>query len=144
MVRRPRPGGGPWPRPEALVASVLKVREQPARSLTETLCLELADQSLLILLDNCEHLIDACAKLADALDTPALVCMSWRPPGNRSAFTANVSTGSPPCRYRQPTRNVLRTSSHPKEPRCSVERARAHHEGFVLDAAQLRRRGVDL
>jgi predicted ATPase/class 3 adenylate cyclase len=51
----------------AATASVLGIREDAGRPLTETLLEGVGDRSLLVLLDNCEHLIDACAKLADAL-----------------------------------------------------------------------------
>jgi predicted ATPase/DNA-binding CsgD family transcriptional regulator len=49
------------------VASTLGGREQPARSLTETLSEYLASKKVLLVLDNCEHLIEACAELAEAL-----------------------------------------------------------------------------
>src|SRR6202022_3230623 len=49
------------------VASALGVREQPGRPLTETLVDYLRPKSLLFVLDNCEHLLDACAQLADHL-----------------------------------------------------------------------------
>jgi predicted ATPase/DNA-binding SARP family transcriptional activator/DNA-binding CsgD family transcriptional regulator len=49
------------------VAAALGVREQPGRSLTETLSKHLGSRQTLLILDNCEHLIDACARLADAL-----------------------------------------------------------------------------
>ncbi len=49
------------------VASALGVREQPGRSMTETLSDHLKSRQLLLVLDNCEHLIDACAWLADTL-----------------------------------------------------------------------------
>jgi predicted ATPase/DNA-binding CsgD family transcriptional regulator len=49
------------------VASVLGAREQPGHSLTETLSDHLRPRSLLLVLDNCEHLIEACATLAEAL-----------------------------------------------------------------------------
>ncbi len=49
------------------VASVLGAREQPGRSLTETLSTHLRTRRLLLVLDNCEHLIEACADLAVAL-----------------------------------------------------------------------------
>jgi predicted ATPase len=49
------------------VASALRVREAPGRSLTEVLLERLESEDLLLVLDNCEHLIDACAALADAL-----------------------------------------------------------------------------
>ena len=49
------------------VASVLGVREQPGRPLIDTLIDYLRSKSLLLILDNCEHLIDACAQLATTL-----------------------------------------------------------------------------
>ena len=49
------------------VASTLGVREQPGRSLTETLSDYLASKTVLLVLDNCEHLIEACAELAESL-----------------------------------------------------------------------------
>jgi non-specific serine/threonine protein kinase len=49
------------------VASTLGVREQPGRSLTETLLDYLASKRVLLVLDNCEHLIEACAELAELL-----------------------------------------------------------------------------
>ncbi|MBI4728415.1 MAG: tetratricopeptide repeat protein [Acidobacteria bacterium] len=52
---------------EATVASAAGIREQPGRSLGETLVESLGPKRLLILLDNCEHLVDACAGFADTL-----------------------------------------------------------------------------
>ena len=49
------------------VAETLHVREQPNRPLTDTLADALRDKELLLVLDNCEHLVDAAARLADAL-----------------------------------------------------------------------------
>ncbi len=49
------------------VASVLGVREQPGRSMAETLTDHLASRDMLLVLDNCEHLIAACEKLASVL-----------------------------------------------------------------------------
>ena len=48
-------------------AKVLGVQEEPARSLTQTLCAHLRDREALLVLDNCEHLIGACACFANAL-----------------------------------------------------------------------------
>ena len=49
------------------VAQVLEVREEPGKSLVQTLCAHVKDHKLLVILDNCEHLVGACASLADAL-----------------------------------------------------------------------------
>jgi predicted ATPase/class 3 adenylate cyclase/Tfp pilus assembly protein PilF len=49
------------------VASTLGVREELGRLLIETLADSLRPRSLLLVLDNCEHLLSACAQLADRL-----------------------------------------------------------------------------
>jgi non-specific serine/threonine protein kinase len=49
------------------VAASLGVREEPGRPLLETLRRALASRALLLVLDNCEHLLRACAEVASAL-----------------------------------------------------------------------------
>jgi len=49
------------------VAQALGVREAPGRPLIGALLEHLEGREALLVLDNCEHLIDACATLADAL-----------------------------------------------------------------------------
>jgi predicted ATPase len=49
------------------VARALRVGESPGCPLTDTLKEALVARQLLLVLDNCEHLIDECARLADAL-----------------------------------------------------------------------------
>jgi predicted ATPase/DNA-binding CsgD family transcriptional regulator len=48
------------------VASAVGVREQSGRLLTETLSEHLGSKKVLLVLDNCEHLVEACAELAEA------------------------------------------------------------------------------
>lgn len=52
--------------PEA-VAEVLGVREEPERNLKDVLADHLKSRRFLLIVDNCEHLLDACAVLADGL-----------------------------------------------------------------------------
>ena len=58
-------------RDDSLVASetaqVLGVQEEPGRSLAQTLGAHLKSRKLLLILDNCEHLVGASAALANAL-----------------------------------------------------------------------------
>jgi predicted ATPase/transcriptional regulator with XRE-family HTH domain len=80
------PGGVPegWPYPDGVwlaelaaladpdlvpqeTAAAVGVREAAGRPLTDTLCRALRDRRLLLVLDNCEHLLEACAALAAAL-----------------------------------------------------------------------------
>jgi len=49
------------------VAAGLGVRERPGRAPTETLTEAIGRRRVLLVLDNCEHLLDACAALVDAL-----------------------------------------------------------------------------
>ena len=49
------------------VASTLGVREAQDRPLIETLSARLGSRKMLLVLDNCEHLVEGCALLADAL-----------------------------------------------------------------------------
>lgn len=49
------------------VARVLDVREQPGRPLTDALVEALSSRELLLILDNCEHLVEAAAHLVDHL-----------------------------------------------------------------------------
>jgi predicted ATPase/transcriptional regulator with XRE-family HTH domain len=49
------------------VAQALDLCEEPDRTVAETLLDQLRERRLLLVLDNCEHLIDACAALASTL-----------------------------------------------------------------------------
>lgn len=49
------------------VAGVLGVRETPGRPFTATLVDDLRPRSLLLVLDNCEHVVAACAELAETV-----------------------------------------------------------------------------
>ena len=49
------------------VASVLGVKEEAGRPVLEALEKYVKDRQLLLILDNCEHLVHACAELAKKL-----------------------------------------------------------------------------
>jgi predicted ATPase/DNA-binding winged helix-turn-helix (wHTH) protein len=49
------------------VAQALDVPERPGKPLTAALCAHLRALQLLLILDNCEHLLGACAQLVDAV-----------------------------------------------------------------------------
>jgi class 3 adenylate cyclase len=48
-------------------AIVIGLREEPQRPVIDMLCDYLREKKTLLVLDNCEHLIDACARLADRI-----------------------------------------------------------------------------
>ncbi|MGE5292863.1 MAG: ATP-binding protein [Micromonosporaceae bacterium] len=57
-------------RPVALaytIADVLRLHDRTARSITSGLAAQMAGKHLLLILETCEHLIDACAPLAEQL-----------------------------------------------------------------------------
>src|SRR5438067_1749600 len=49
------------------IAAALGIHEQAGRPILETLQEALSSRPLLVVLDNCEHLVEACAQVADAL-----------------------------------------------------------------------------
>ncbi len=53
----------------AVVAGALDVHERPEQTLTDTLIEQLHARHLLVVLDNCEHLVGACAKLVGGLSS---------------------------------------------------------------------------
>jgi serine/threonine protein kinase len=56
-----------------VLATILDVQEETERSLVETLARHLTGKRVLIVLDNCEHVLDACRALAGTLlQSPAL------------------------------------------------------------------------
>jgi transcriptional regulator with XRE-family HTH domain len=75
-----------------VVASALDIQEQPGRPLRQTLADALRSRQLLLVLDNCEHLVHACADLAEML---LQAC-----PGVRILATSRepLHTGPPHCR----------------------------------------------
>ncbi len=52
---------------QSVAAQTLSVQEEPGRPLTQTLCAHVKQRKLLIIFDNCEHVVSACAVLANAL-----------------------------------------------------------------------------
>jgi predicted ATPase len=49
------------------VAQVLDIRDEPGRPLLQTVCAALRSRTLLLILDNCEHLLAAAGELANAV-----------------------------------------------------------------------------
>ncbi len=116
------------------VATAIGLREEPGRPILETLVDALSDRHLLIVLDNCEHVRVASAKLADTVlrRCPRLCVLA----------TSRESLGSdgerlyrvPPLSLPEPgetlTPNEARTFDAVQ---LFVERAMAHQRDLVLD-----------
>ena len=60
------------------IASTLGVREESGLSIVDALVAHLRDRTVLLVLDNCEHLLDACARIAERLlrDAPRVTLLA--------------------------------------------------------------------
>jgi len=120
----------------ASVATTLGLREEASRPILESLTSYLRDKTLLLILDNCEHLIEACARLADALlrAAPQLTILA----SSREALGIAGETA-----YHVPSLDIPNPqSSIPlielkryAAARLFVERAAAAKAGFTLNDA---------
>jgi predicted ATPase/DNA-binding SARP family transcriptional activator/DNA-binding CsgD family transcriptional regulator len=115
------------------VASVLEVSETPDRSLTDTIVDDLREKNTLLILDNCEHLLDAVARLADTLldSCPHLRILatsreSLAITGERNWSLASLSL---PDSQEQPTVGELERY---ESVRLFVERAQYRNPTFAL------------
>ncbi|HEX5848531.1 MAG TPA: LuxR C-terminal-related transcriptional regulator [Rubrobacter sp.] len=115
------------------VASVVGVRESPGKALADTLAEHLGTRDLLLLLDNCEHLADACVSLADRLlrrcPNLRILATSREALGIAGESLFDVPPLSLPDPHRGPTAGSL---PEYEAVRLFVERARAVRPGFAL------------
>jgi predicted ATPase/DNA-binding CsgD family transcriptional regulator len=118
------------------VAAGLGFYDQSAGWSLGTLSDLLATRQLLLILDNCEHLLDACAVLADALlrACPGLriLTTSRQPLGIEGEHSYPVPPLSVPGPDRPPTLEGL---AQYEAVSLFVERAAAVHPGFAIEAA---------
>jgi predicted ATPase/DNA-binding SARP family transcriptional activator/DNA-binding CsgD family transcriptional regulator len=115
------------------VAAALGVREQPNRPLISTLVNVLREQKVLLVLDNCEHLIGAAAHLAETLlrSCPGLKILAT----SREVLGAagEVSWLAPPLSGPDPQQQPKVEDLEGYESvRLFVERARYRDPSFVL------------
>jgi len=117
------------------VARALDVREQPGQQLEQLLCRRLGSAGVLLVLDNCEHLAEACAVLAAELLARCaalrIVATSRAPLG----VTGEVVWPVPPLAVPDPgnlppTPSLLRYEAV----RLLADRAAAVEPGFTVDA----------
>ncbi|HEY2549186.1 MAG TPA: tetratricopeptide repeat protein [Streptosporangiaceae bacterium] len=116
------------------IASVVEVTEEPGRPLLETLAEALRGRRMLLALDNCEHLIDECARTCQRLlaSAPGLrVIATSREP---LRVAAEAVWQVPPLSL-PPAGPDTVMSAGSDAVRLFAERAAAVHPGFVLDPA---------
>jgi predicted ATPase len=118
------------------VAVALGVREEPGFPLTAALAAAVGGRSLLLVLDNCEHLLDACAVLAEGLLSACprlqVIATSREPLGVAGEVVWRV----PSLRLPDPADGArIGRLADVEAVRLFVERARAVVPGFALDAS---------
>ena len=102
------------------VASVLGVKEAAGRPVSEALLQHVKDRQLLLILDNCEHLLQGCAELARAL--------------LQSARAAKlVASSREPLRLAGETTYAVPALPQSEAERLFVERARAARPDFRVN-----------
>ncbi len=137
------------------IAGALNVREQPSRSLIAVVSDFLRDKRLLLILDNCEHVIESCAEQSESLLRAApqlrIVASSREPlgiageaifrvpplslpqvPGAPGAISA---PGSDEAGRTRETGRSMPDISQSEAVRLFVERAQAARASFALTAA---------
>jgi predicted ATPase/DNA-binding CsgD family transcriptional regulator len=116
------------------LARVLNVPETPGRSLTENIIEDLRDLEILIVLDNCEHLVEACALLSDSLlrSCPSLSVLAT----SREALGVAGERSFPVPPLSSPQSLDLSTEKLEdfEAVRLFVERASYRRPDFALDA----------
>ena len=121
--------------PPQAVASALGVSEKAGAPLVEAIVAHVRNRRLLLVLDNCEHLLDACATLArQLLEASAglrILATSREPLHVRGEALFTLPALSLP---RGSDAHVLQALSQSDAARLFVERASAVHPGFNVTA----------
>jgi predicted ATPase/class 3 adenylate cyclase len=115
------------------ISRALGIAAQPSRPALEALVEALVPQDILIVLDNCEHLIDACAKTADAIlrrcPRVHLIATSREPLGIAGETIYRVPSLSLPA----PDEPALAAPESSDAIALFVDRVRAQGTGLVVD-----------
>ncbi|HEY1297590.1 MAG TPA: tetratricopeptide repeat protein [Chloroflexota bacterium] len=123
-----------------VVAACLGIPEQPGRPVVETIVDSLRTQTILLVLDNCEHVLARCAQLASAIlnSCPHVqVLTTSREPLN---IRGEVCWRVPPLEYLPPEESASdAVVGPPAAVALFVDRARARKPGFQFsdDAAAI-------
>jgi non-specific serine/threonine protein kinase len=116
-----------------VVCTIFGVTEQPERPLADTLADYLKSKQLLVILDNCEHLIGACAALTEGLLTAcphiSVLTTSREPLGIDGETTWRVPSLAQPDPTDLPHVDALRAI---ESVTLFIDRARTVRPGFAL------------
>jgi predicted ATPase/class 3 adenylate cyclase len=123
-----------------VVASTLGLREEPGRAPLDALVAHLSDRHLVLFLDNCEHLLDACARVVETILARCrgvrILASSREALGLAGELAYRVASLSVPTGDRHTLDSVMRFESA----QLFVERARLARSDYTLaddDAATL-------
>ncbi len=132
----------PLMEPELLpqtLAEVLGVKEDPKREITETIRDYLKEKEMLIILDNCEQLIEACSKLSEKLlqSSPKLKILATsrealRIPGEQTLRVASLSLPDPKGN------NTLEKLKKFESVRLFLDRALAVNQNFKIEKSNIK------
>ncbi|HEY2954655.1 MAG TPA: protein kinase [Candidatus Eisenbacteria bacterium] len=120
-----------------VVAAAVGVREEPGKTPVETLCAALATRRALLVLDNCEHVLGACAELVEALlgACPELKLVATSREGlgvpGEQAFAVPTLSVPPPAA----APDAVRLSTY-ESVALFADRAALVQPGFTLDDAR--------
>jgi predicted ATPase/DNA-binding winged helix-turn-helix (wHTH) protein len=117
------------------VARTLGLTERPDQSILEKLCEHVAGQQMLLVLDNCEHLVDACAELVTTMlgrvSALHILATSREAMGLPGEQTLRVRSLTCPPGERQGGSNEI---AQFEAVQLFVDRARLVQPDFTLDA----------
>ncbi len=115
------------------IAKALGVQEQPNVPLTETLVEFLRERELLLILDNCEHLLDACARIAQSLISSSPVSILATSREGLNIAGEQVYPVAPLAVPRVEKFSLAHLAQEFSAVRLFVERARLAQPQFILD-----------
>jgi predicted ATPase len=117
------------------VAQTLGVREVPGKPILDVLCTQVQGREALLVLDNCEHLLAACAGVADAILRAGakltIMATSREPlglPGEQRYSLPVLSLPEP--------RATAETTARAEAVQLFVARAQKQQPDFILDAVR--------
>jgi predicted ATPase/class 3 adenylate cyclase len=119
----------------AAVIAALGLREAPGRSLLDMLVEYLAARQVLLVLDNCEHLVEACAALVDALlrgcASLTVLATSRAPLGVPGEITWRVPSMTVPA---EPVREPIESLRQCDAVSLFIDRAQQVRPNFAITA----------
>jgi non-specific serine/threonine protein kinase len=117
------------------VANVLGLKEQPGENLTQTIIEHLASRHLLLVLDNAEHLLAACAEFADVALRRCAQLIILVTSRERLAISGELTYRVPSLSVPDPKLNATpQELSAYESARLFIERARLQRPDFAVTA----------